>query len=155
MEKLHWKHQKKTIWLRFLVLKQHIKIPPIKHDNSSPKYNVPLRHGKCHIFYTTGTISLAILPKKCIKFVKKLICNKTLYLTLPRVVLHIVVTNGSITLRVSKLVTLGKIILRYLGWVSKLLVKSIRGNVTLGKIAINKIIVYRFRLGNNFRNRLF
>ena len=62
------------------------------------------------------------------------------------VVLNTVVTNGSIKLRVNKLVTLGKIILRYLEWVSKLLVKSIRGNVTLGKIALSKIILDRFWL---------
>ena len=40
---------------------------------------------------------------------------------------------------------MGKIILRYVGLVNKLLVKSITANVTLGKIALSKIIRDRFR----------
>ena len=63
------------------------------------------------IFYTTGTFSSTILPKICVKFnKKKLICNKTSYFTLLRVVLHIVVT-----MEVSKSIMLGKVFLRYLG----------------------------------------
>ena len=50
-----------------------------------------------------------MLPETRVKFDQNLISDKTLYLPLPRVVLHIVVTNESITLRVSNLVTLGKI----------------------------------------------
>ena len=46
------------------------------------------------IFYITGTFSLAILPQKRVKFKKIIISDKTLYLPLRRVVLHIVVTNG-------------------------------------------------------------
>ena len=98
-----------------------------------------------YFFYTTGIFNSAILPEKRVKFDNQLICTKTFYLTLPRVV-----TNGTITLRVSKLVLLGKIILRYLGWVNKLLVKSITVNVTLGKIALRKIILDRFRLDTVF-----
>ena len=102
-----------------------------------------------YIFYTTGTFSSAILPEKC-KIQQKTNSLQNMYLTLPRVVLHSVVNNGSITLRVNKLVTLGKIILRYPGLVSKLLVKSITGNVTLCKIAVSKIILDRFRLHTAF-----
>ena len=73
-----------------------------------------------------------------------------MYLPIHRIVLHIEATNGSITLIVSKLVMLGKTIHRFLGWVSKLLVKSITGNVSLGKIVLSEIILDRFRISTVF-----
>ena len=54
------------------------------------RQRVLARHGKYNFFYSTGSFSSAILPKKRVKFNKKLICNKASYLIFRKMIMNIV-----------------------------------------------------------------